>query len=109
MSAADVPRKTSRRIAELLSLAADQFDSTTLNDVSKAVLWFSTEVVGSKKFPRTVELHTIRSLCHEFFSGVETEQPEVAARIDDEADFARYQLRYGERTKIARDPGCTIL
>lgn len=105
----EVPQKTARRIAELLDTAGTLFDATATADVAKAVLFFVSETVGSKKFPKKIELHAARSLAHEFFSALESERPEVAAEIDDLAEHDRFALRYGERTKIARDPGCVIL
>ena len=105
----EVSKKVARRIAELLDTAGQLFDATAATDVAKGVLFFVSETVGSKKFPKKIELHAAKQLAHEFFSGLEAEQPEVAAQIDDLAEHDRFALRYGERTKIARDPGCTIL
>lgn len=104
----EVPKKTARRIAELLDTAGTLFDATAVTDVAKAVAFFVSETVGSKKFPKKVELHAAKQLAHEFYSGLEAEHPEVADTIEDLSEHLRFQFRYGDRNK-PRDPGCAIL
>lgn len=105
----DVPKKTATRIVELLDRASTLYNKTDPADIPKAVLWFATEVVGSKKFPKGIEEYTTRQLALSFFEElVDPDDDSIATNIAQLSREFRHQLRFGERTGIGRSPGCTI-